>query len=62
MALAAALLQNIEGVRRTLHTPAAAAGPAADGLVGSWGALLVLLPISKAPYLALDRGMSTQYK
>ena len=37
-ALAAALLQNIKGVRRTLHTWLLPLGLLLDGLVGSWGA------------------------
>ncbi len=61
-ALAAALLQNIEGVRRTLHTWLLPLGLLLDGLVGSWGALLGFLLISLAPFLALVWGMSTQYK
>ena len=61
-ALAAALLQNIEGVRRTLHTWLLPLGLLLDGFVGSWGALLGFLLISLAPFLALVWGMSTQYK
>lgn len=61
-ALAAALLQNIEGVRRTLHTWLLPLGLLLDGLVGSWGALLGFLLISLAPFLVLVWGMSTQYK
>lgn len=60
--LAAALLQNIEGVRHTLHTWLLPLGLLLDGLLGNWGALLGFLLISLAPFLALVWGMSTQYK
>ena len=60
-ALAAALLQNIEGVRRTLHTWLLPLGLLLDGLVGSWGALLGFHSSAWRPGGAC-LGMSTQYK
>ena len=57
---AAALLQNIEGVRRTLHTWLLPLGLLLDGRVGSWGALMGFLLLSLAPFMALVWGMSPQ--
>ena len=62
-ALAAALLQNIEGVRRTLHTWSLPLGLLLDGLVGSWerAAGLSAHQPGALPGASVW-GMSTQYK